>query len=110
MYRLVVCFTLISIAVAFTANNRAATATTRKDAGGVSMMATMNRRDAAAFAASLAGVMGLIAFPEQSQAKPASTLFFDDSMVNEPSQMATDGKTDLNAAFVVRSCNTKVAG
>jgi hypothetical protein len=108
MYRLVVCFTLISIAVAFTANNRAAT--TRKDAGGVSMMATMNRRDAAAFAASLAGVMGLIAFPEQSQAKPASTLFFDDSMVNEPSQMATDGKTDLNAAFVVRSCNTKVAG
>jgi hypothetical protein len=104
MFRLaVVSFTLlISIAAAFTATtNRAGdVAVTRR--GGLAMSATMNRRDVA-FAAAAAVTMGLIASPEQAKAKPASTFFFEDNMVNEPSQMATDGKTDVNAAFVVRS-------
>jgi hypothetical protein len=103
MFRLVVVsFTLlISIAAAFTAttNRDGNVAVIRR--GGLAMSATMNRRDVAFAAAAL--TMGLIASPEQSQAKPASTFFFEDNMVNEPSQMATDGKTDVNAAFVVRS-------
>jgi hypothetical protein len=92
---LFVCFTIFSMATSFTATRqqpRAGHATAHITA----LKATMNRRDAFA-----AAVMGLIALPELSNAKPASTFFFEDNLVNEPSQMPTAGKTDLNSAFVV---------
>jgi Mn2+/Fe2+ NRAMP family transporter len=52
----------------------------------------------------ITGVLGLIVAPEITHAK-SSTFFYDDKIEEkppEPSQMATDGKYDLNSAFVVR--------
>ena len=51
----------------------------------------------------LTGIMALAAPAVANAARPtaSSTYFFDDSQVNEPSQQSTDGKLDLNAAFVV---------
>lgn len=94
MIRLVA-FTLMTMATGFTLNQKSLRASS-------GLMATTNRRDALAVV-----VIGLIALPELSYAKPASTFFFEDNLTNEPSQMATDGKTDLNAAFVVRANKDK---
>lgn len=46
-----------------------------------------------------------LAATQAAEAKPASTFFFDEKIetVHEPSQMPTNGKFDLNAAFVVRT-------
>jgi hypothetical protein len=51
----------------------------------------------------ITGIMGLVAVPSLAHAK-GSTWFFDETIENvrEPSQMATDGRVDLNSAFVVR--------
>lgn len=59
-----------------------------------------DRRDFC-FAAGL-GLLG--AMPAAANAKAASTWFFDEKIeqVFEPSQQATDGRLDLNNAFVVR--------
>ena len=60
----------------------------------------MERRDVL-----ITGIMGLVAAPGLAHAK-GSTFFYDDKIeeVREPSQMATDGKVDLNSAFVVSTC------
>lgn len=79
---------LVSSAVAFLAR-------TKSHIREPALMA-MNRREALALT-----LVGLIAVPDKSNAKPASTFFFDDESVVEPSQMKTNGKTDLNSAFVV---------
>jgi len=54
----------------------------------------MERRDVL-----ITGIMGLVAAPTMAQAA-SSTFFYDDSKTQEPSQGATDGKVDLNSAFV----------
>ncbi|GAX15841.1 hypothetical protein FisN_2Lh438 [Fistulifera solaris] len=45
-------------------------------------------------------VAGVLAVPTVASAKPASTFFFDDELVQEPAQQNTGGKVDVNAAFV----------
>lgn len=49
-----------------------------------------------------AAALGLL-IPSVANAKPASTWFFDEKIeeVYEPAQQATDGRLDLNSAFVV---------
>lgn len=62
---------------------------------------TAERRDViSTMAATMFAVTGL---PQLANAKPASTFFFEDEKVREPSQQATGGKLDINSAFVVRS-------
>ena len=60
----------------------------------------MERRDLFLLGVSASVV---VATPPIAQAKPASTWFFDKKIeqVFEPSQMPTDGRLDLNTAFVV---------
>ena len=51
-----------------------------------------------------AAAMSLLGIaPAVANAKPASTWFFDEKIeqVYEPAQQATDGRLDLNSAFVV---------
>lgn len=50
-------------------------------------------------------VLGLLSAPSLASAKAASTFFYDEHIeeVFEPSQMRTDGRLDLNSAFVVRT-------
>ena len=50
----------------------------------------------------IAGLSGLATLPAVTNAKPASTWFFDENIENvrEASQMRTNGKLDLNSAFV----------
>lgn len=54
----------------------------------------------------------LSGLPAVANAKPASTWFFDEKIeeVYEPAQQATDGRLDLNSAFVVRNINMKCVG
>ena len=60
----------------------------------------LDRRDFC-FAAGV-GLLGVM--PAAANAKPASTWFFDEKIeeVYEPAQQATNGRLDLNSAFVVR--------
>lgn len=60
----------------------------------------LNRREFGAAAATLGFLGGL---PAIANAKPASTWFWDEQIenVHEPAQQATDGRLDLNSAFVV---------
>jgi hypothetical protein len=51
----------------------------------------------------LTGIAGLVAAPSIASAGKGSTWFFKDKDIKEESQMATDGKLDLNGAFVVRT-------
>lgn len=58
----------------------------------------MRRRDIL-----ITGILSLIAAPDLTHAK-SSTFFYDDKIEEKPpeaSQMPTDGKIDLNSAFVV---------
>lgn len=55
----------------------------------------------------LIGIAGLVAAPSIASAS-GSTWFFKDKDVPEESQMATDGKLDLNGAFVVRTSRATV--
>jgi hypothetical protein len=50
----------------------------------------------------IAGLIGLATLPAVANARPASTWFFDENIENvkEESQMRTDGRLDINAAFV----------
>lgn len=50
------------------------------------------------------GIGSILAAPQIAHARESasSTFFFEDENVSEPSQQATSGKLDLNAAFVVR--------
>jgi hypothetical protein len=50
----------------------------------------------------ITGIMGLLGSPAIATAK-GSTFFFDENIENvrEQSQQATDGRIDLNSAFVV---------
>ena len=59
----------------------------------------VNRRDLL-----MAGTLGLLFLPKTAEAA-SSTFFYDMNIENvrEESQMATDGRLDLNAAFVVRT-------
>lgn len=52
----------------------------------------------------ITGIAALIAAPRLAQAKGSSTWFYDEKIetVKEASQMPTDGRLDVNAAFVVR--------
>lgn len=54
------------------------------------------------------GFLGMLTIPVVANAS-SSTFFYDEKIeqVNEPSQMATDGRVDLNSAFVV-SCEGSV--
>jgi photosystem II PsbU protein len=54
----------------------------------------------------LTGIAGLVAAPSIASAGKGSTWFFKDKDIKEESQMATDGKLDLNGAFVVRTWAT----
>ena len=56
----------------------------------------------------ISGIATLLAVPGVALAKPASTFFYDEKIefVKEESQMPTNGKVDLNSAFVVR-CTQK---
>jgi hypothetical protein len=52
----------------------------------------------------VSGIAAVFTIPGIATAKPASTFFYDEKIefVKEESQMPTNGKFDLNSAFVVR--------
>lgn len=61
----------------------------------------MDRRDFVLGVATGVVAAAAVGMPAVASAKPASTWFYDDSETREPSQQATDGRLDLNSAFVV---------
>jgi hypothetical protein len=74
------------------------------------LQAESSRREALFTVARLMIGSGLVvALPRSAEAK-GSTFFYDEKIefVKEPQQMATDGKVDLNAAFVVGSLAWKL--
>ena len=87
--RLTILALLLAPAMAFVPAVQKAKTTTKLD---------MQRRDVL-----ITGIMGLVAAPTLAQASGSSTWFYDEKIeqVVEPTQMATDGRLDLNSAYVV---------
>jgi len=85
--RLTILALLLAPALAFVPAVQKAKTTTKLD---------MQRRDVL-----ITGIMGLVAAPTLAQAS-GSTFFYDQQeQRTEPTQMATDGRLDLNSAYVV---------
>jgi hypothetical protein len=98
-----VCLAMAPLAAAFAPNFHATKSGTSKD----THLNAMPRRDA--LLTTISGLVGFIVAPHPATAK-GSTFFYDDKIefVKEESQMPTNGKVDLNSAFVV--CTKIVLG
>jgi hypothetical protein len=94
-----VCLAIAPLAAAF-APSRCSFHATKSSVAKDTQLCAMARRDALLTA--ISGLVGFVAAPHPATAK-GSTFFYDEKIefVKEESQMPTNGKVDLNSAFVV---------